>query len=555
MVATDTFGAGDLFERLSPRSTGSSAGRRRIGRRRDRPRHRSAATTAPTPTPTPTPPVVTLAPGATPTPTAGPTPTPTPARASPSTSTSWPTTSAVFAHELKETGVRRPVSRWSWPCWARRHDLGWRSSARSPVEDPASGRATATATTALWGPPRWPWPSRPTGCRATRSARYETRAARCATRRRRSQTTHSPVILLAWRGAHTWVMTGFRADADPVGLRGRKISGDLHPRPVVPWTSRDLGPVGSARDVPERGRDGPQLPAVEAAGGPLSGSRRQVHRGRPDGPRRRGCAPAPRSAGRARPQERCASRTTFADDRRPRTPSGIARIPTAGRGAGSPTIDDRRSPANEATTWQDRVVGRVQAARRGGRSGLSNGTERAKAASTVAVRRRRRTELAAAQQDRRRAVRRARTSDDRGEPSSGPRSSRGSGRGPAEGSAGPRRRTPRRQDRERGERERDADEADRHGPGSSGAKLTELTRARPPSRAARDVKKSERERLDRVAEPSGAASGAGTRGTPAVRTRRRGRIRNGVRPMPIDPDRQVERRPRATAPTAARRSR
>jgi hypothetical protein len=37
--------------------------------------------------------------------------------------------------------------------------------------------------------------------------------------------TNSPALLLAWRGAHTWVMTGFKADADPRVFDDAKILG------------------------------------------------------------------------------------------------------------------------------------------------------------------------------------------------------------------------------------------------------------------------------------------------------------------------------------------
>ena len=37
--------------------------------------------------------------------------------------------------------------------------------------------------------------------------------------------TRSPAVLLAWRGAHTRVMTGYRADADPATFRNVKIEG------------------------------------------------------------------------------------------------------------------------------------------------------------------------------------------------------------------------------------------------------------------------------------------------------------------------------------------
>jgi hypothetical protein len=56
------------------------------------------------------------------------------------------------------------------------------------------------------------------------------------------EATDSPVILLAWRGAHTWVMTGFRADADPVVFPGATIDGAYIVDPWYPRVSSIWGP-------------------------------------------------------------------------------------------------------------------------------------------------------------------------------------------------------------------------------------------------------------------------------------------------------------------------
>jgi hypothetical protein len=54
--------------------------------------------------------------------------------------------------------------------------------------------------------------------------------------------TRAPVILIAWRGAHTWVMTGFRADADPTVFRDAKIRGAYIYDPWYPRVSTIWGP-------------------------------------------------------------------------------------------------------------------------------------------------------------------------------------------------------------------------------------------------------------------------------------------------------------------------
>ena len=66
----------------------------------------------------------------------------------------------------------------------------------------------------------------------------------------------------------------------PARLRRREDQGHLHQRPVVPDHLLHLGRLGPAGHVPGPVRDAPQLPALEAARGPLPRPRRAVHRGR-----------------------------------------------------------------------------------------------------------------------------------------------------------------------------------------------------------------------------------------------------------------------------------
>jgi hypothetical protein len=44
--------------------------------------------------------------------------------------------------------------------------------------------------------------------------------------------THKPVLLLTWRGAHTWVMTGYKADADPNVYPDARLT---HAQILDPW--------------------------------------------------------------------------------------------------------------------------------------------------------------------------------------------------------------------------------------------------------------------------------------------------------------------------------
>jgi hypothetical protein len=70
--------------------------------------------------------------------------------------------------------------------------------------------------------------------------------------------TSSPAILLAWRGAHTWVMSGYRADADPLVFKDARISGTYILDPWYPWNSSIWGqsdPPGTFQDSAEMVRN------------------------------------------------------------------------------------------------------------------------------------------------------------------------------------------------------------------------------------------------------------------------------------------------------------
>jgi hypothetical protein len=60
------------------------------------------------------------------------------------------------------------------------------------------------------------------------------------------QATGAPVILLTWRGAHTWIMTGFRADADPSVFDNAQIEGVYI---LDPWYP-DVSSIWGASDEP-----------------------------------------------------------------------------------------------------------------------------------------------------------------------------------------------------------------------------------------------------------------------------------------------------------------
>jgi hypothetical protein len=68
-------------------------------------------------------------------------------------------------------------------------------------------------------------------------------------------TYHAPVLLLAWRGAHTWVMTGYRADGDPTVFDDARVTGTYILDPWYPRVSSIWGPS----DPPGTFQDGAEM--------------------------------------------------------------------------------------------------------------------------------------------------------------------------------------------------------------------------------------------------------------------------------------------------------
>ena len=73
-------------------------------------------------------------------------------------------------------------------------------------------------------------------------------------------TTGKPVVIFPWWGAHTWVMTGYRADADPVVFPDATITGAYildpwYPRFSTIWGQSD--PPGNFEDLAELERNWP----------------------------------------------------------------------------------------------------------------------------------------------------------------------------------------------------------------------------------------------------------------------------------------------------------
>jgi hypothetical protein len=73
-------------------------------------------------------------------------------------------------------------------------------------------------------------------------------------------TTGKPVVMFPWWGAHTWVMAGYRADADPAVFPDAVVSGAYILDPWYPRNSSIWGlsdPPGNFEDLAELERNWP----------------------------------------------------------------------------------------------------------------------------------------------------------------------------------------------------------------------------------------------------------------------------------------------------------
>ena len=87
---------------------------------------------------------------------------------------------------------------------------------------------------------------------------YDTRADALRDAAKAISELHAPVLLLAWKGAHTWVMTGYRANADPTMFDDAKVTGAYILDPWYPRISKIWGPSdppGTFQDAAEMNRN------------------------------------------------------------------------------------------------------------------------------------------------------------------------------------------------------------------------------------------------------------------------------------------------------------
>lgn len=265
VVATDTFGAGDLFDRAV-----AKVDRLISGPPPDRP---GVATIRVTPPPTeppwtpepivaPTsdiapPPSGSYDPAAVPAPTAKPKPTPTPKPRRVRVDVDIAENPAkVFVHELKDTwcapaGVQITLAFLGLADTSH----GFQRKLNGRVKEWESYRDSHNG---LWGPSAMALALDAYGAPGYEVRAYESRADALRDAAVALETTKSPVILLAWRGAHTWVMTGFRADADPRVFQNAKVSGAYILDPWFPWNSSIWGqsdPPGTFQNSAEMVRN------------------------------------------------------------------------------------------------------------------------------------------------------------------------------------------------------------------------------------------------------------------------------------------------------------
>jgi hypothetical protein len=263
-VAVNAFGVGDRFDHLLDR-----VDRYLAGPPPDRPAPSTVlvtdpedveeseapeATTTPVPAATPSGPVD---PAATPEPTPEPTPTPiaAPDRKRVDVNiVSKP--KAVFASELRDTwcspaGVQMTLAVLGLADTSDAFQKKLQSNVRK-------WESYADSHNGDWGPGAMALALDAYGAPGYEVRAYKTRSGALRDAAKAILKTNSPVVLLAWRGAHTWVMTGFRADADPLVFKDAKVSGAYILDPWYPRVSSIWGrsdPPGTFQDAAEMERN------------------------------------------------------------------------------------------------------------------------------------------------------------------------------------------------------------------------------------------------------------------------------------------------------------
>ena len=147
---------------------------------------------------------------------------------------------AVFAHEIKDTwcasaGVQIVLAILGHGdnSSARQRELQSRVHEWESYKDSHNGD---------WGPSAMSLALADYGVPGYQVRAYTTRQGALRDAAKAIEKTGSPVMLMAWRGAHTWIMSGFRADADPAVFANAKVTGAYILDPWYPDVSSIWGP-------------------------------------------------------------------------------------------------------------------------------------------------------------------------------------------------------------------------------------------------------------------------------------------------------------------------
>jgi hypothetical protein len=249
-VATNTAGAGDIWQRIVKNvengelfsKIADKIDRFLAGPPPDRPTLETVDASdepddSPEPPPTPTP---SLEPGQSAPPTPVPTPKPTlPPRVAVDVDIVQDH-DAVFAHEIRvdwcaPAGVEMVLAIWGKgaPTEARQRELASRVGEWESWKDSHNGE---------WGPAAMALALEAYGVPGYEIRAYGSRRSALRGAAQAIAKTHAPAILLAWRGAHTWIMTGYRADADPTVFKDANVTGAYILDPWYPDISSIWGP-------------------------------------------------------------------------------------------------------------------------------------------------------------------------------------------------------------------------------------------------------------------------------------------------------------------------
>ena len=251
-VATNAFGAGDRFENLVDKI------RLVVDPPPDRPTVETVQiepSLSPLPEPSPSPVPVVPAGSAAPSPSPSPSPSPEPVRRGVDVNL-HPDAEKLFNSQMTKdwcapAGVQIALALMGLvPATdAFQKELAGRIDEWESKRDSRNGG---------WGPAAMVQALDAYGAKGYEIHAHKSRAAALRDAARALTTTGSPVIVIAWRGAHTWVMTGYRADADPtifddVVVDGAYIFDPWYPRVSSIWGPSD--PPGTYQDAAEMKRN------------------------------------------------------------------------------------------------------------------------------------------------------------------------------------------------------------------------------------------------------------------------------------------------------------